>query len=353
MMAGHGGNVWQAARDLGLPLGEIIDFSASINPLGMPQGVLEAARQALAQAVHYPEIDAGGLRAALAAHHRLPLSNLLPGCGSSELIYLLPRVLRPRRTLLVTPAFSEYRRALNLAGSAIDAFPLEPADNFRLEIPRLLAAVQPDTDLLLLANPGNPTGAAIPPEDLEALASALDGRLLLAVDEAFADFAPTLSLLDRVPLRSNFCVFRSLTKFYGIPGLRAGFLAGPEALVAALALSQEPWTLSTVAQAAAQACLAEEDFRQRTLAQLPAWRAALAAGLQALGLIVFPGAANFLLARREDGGSATELAARLRQRGILIRDCSDFPPLDHRYLRVAVHTDEENGRLLQSLAELL
>jgi threonine-phosphate decarboxylase len=352
-MAGHGGNVWQAARDLGRPLTEILDFSASINPLGMPDGVAQAARQAVAQAVHYPEIDAGALRTALAEHHRLPAANVLPGNGSSELLYLLPRVLRPRRTLLVTPAFSEYRRALSLAGSSIDTFALDAADNFRLDVPRLVAALQPDTDLLLLANPGNPTGAAVPPADLEALIELLDGRLLLAVDEAFADFAPELSLLHRVPQRGNFCVFRSLTKFYAMPGLRAGFLAGPDALVAALGLSQEPWTLSTVAQAAAQACLAEEEFRQRTLTLIPAWRAALVAGLEALGLAVFPGAANYLLARRDDGGNATDLTARLRKVGMLIRDCSDFPPLDHRYLRLAVRTEAENNRLLTALKELL
>jgi threonine-phosphate decarboxylase len=352
-MGGHGGNIWQAARELGRPLTDILDFSASINPLGMPGGVAQAARQALAQATHYPEIDAGALRSALAEHHRLPVSNLLAGNGSSELLYLLPRALRPRRTLLVTPAFSEYRRALSLAGSAIDTFPLDPADGFRLDVPRLVAALRPETDLLLLANPGNPTGAAVSPGDLEALIEHLDGRLLLAVDEAFTDFAPELSLLQRVPHHANLCIFRSLTKFYGIAGLRAGFVAAPEAIIAALALTQEPWTLSTVAQAAARACLAEGDFRQRTLALLPPWRAALATGLEALGLTVYPGAANYLLARREDGGTAAELAMRLRQSGILIRDCADFPPLDSRYLRLAVRTDQENARLLQALEQLL
>jgi threonine-phosphate decarboxylase len=319
----------------------------------MPEGVAREARLAITQAVHYPEIAACALRAALAEHHQLPAANLLPGCGSSELLYLLPRVLRPRRTLLVTPAFSEYRRALTLADVAIDTFSLDPADHFHLDVPRLLQALRPDTDLLLLANPGNPTGAVIPPQTLEALAEALDGRLLLAVDEAFADFTPDCSLLERVPHRANLCVFRSLTKFYGIPGLRAGFVAAPEAVIAALALAQEPWTLSTVAQAAARACLAEEDFRQRTLTLLPAWRTTLAAGLASLGFTVFPGAANYLLARREDGGTATELAMRLRQSGLLIRDCTDFSPLDSRYLRVAVRTDEENARLLQMISEHL
>jgi threonine-phosphate decarboxylase len=255
--------------------------------------------------------------------------------------------------LLVAPAFSEYRRALALAGVAVDLFALEAADRFHLDLPRLLQALRPDTDLLLLANPANPSGAAIAPHVLEHLAEGLAGRALLAVDEAFADFAPQLSILAQLGQHQNLCVFRSLTKFYAIPGLRAGFLAGPPPLIDRLAAAQEPWTLSTVAQAAAQACLAEEDYRQRTLALLPAWRAALAAGLQALGFTVFPAAANYLLARREDGGTATDLAGRLRQRGILIRDCSDFFPLDGRYLRVAVRNEADNARLLQSLEDIL
>lgn len=350
----HGGGVHQLARESGLPLARILDFSASINPLGMPPAVLAAAQQAVAEAVHYPEIDAGHLRAALASFHRLPPECLLPASGSTELFYLGARVLRSRRALLVAPAFSEYERALALAGSTIEFFSLRPEENFQLDLSRLLQCVKPDTDLVLLANPGNPSGAGVAPAQIEALARALREQALLAVDEAFIDFCPAESVIERVLAHSNLYVFRSLTKFYAIPGLRAGFLAGPAPGIARLAAAQPPWPLSTPALAAAIACLGQEEFRAATLVTIPRLRQQLADGLTALGLTVFPGRANYLLARLQGAEqSAAGLAARLKLQGLLIRDCANFPPLDGRYLRLAVRSAEENQRLLAALAQQL
>lgn len=350
----HGGGVAQAARQLGVSAAEILDFSASINPFGVPDQVLRAALEALADAIHYPEIDAASLRDALAVYHQLPAENLLPGSGSTELLYLLPQVLRPRRALLVTPAFSEYERALLQAQVQLDFFPLSPEDGFRLDPDKLLRAMLPDTDMILLANPGNPSGAGIDPEVIEILARKVREQAVLAVDEAFADFCPQRSVLEQVTGHGNLYVFRSLTKFYAIPGLRAGYLAGPTRGIAHLAAARLPWTLSTPALAAAIACLGEDEYRRRTLATIPFLREELRQGLEALGLQVFSGEANYLLARLSDGApDAASLAASLRLQGILIRDCDDFPPLDGRYLRLAVRNSHENQRLLQALAVLL
>jgi threonine-phosphate decarboxylase len=350
----HGGAVAQAARELGVPLEKILDFSASINPLGMPGEVLEAAREALNYAVHYPEIDASSFVAALEAAHGLPARHFLAGSGSTELLYLFPRVLRPRRILLVTPAFSEYERSLNQVGTVIDIFPLSPDDDFHLDPFLLMHSLHPDTDLVLLANPGNPTGAGIDPSVIETIARGVREQALVAVDEAFIDFCPERSVLGAVGHHGNLYVFRSLTKFYAIPGLRAGYLAGPAVGIARLRAAKEPWTLSAPALAAAGACLGQEDYRQRTLAMIPPLRKDLARGLEDLGMTVFPSEANFLLARLEgEDQTASRLAAELRGRGILIRDCSNFPSLDERYLRVAVRTEEENARLLQAMAETI
>jgi len=350
----HGGAVARAARELGIPVGEILDFSASINPLGVPDGVLAAAREALLEAIHYPEIDAVSLREALVEYYGLSAENLLPGSGSTELLYLLPQVLKPRRALLVTPAFSEYERALLQAQVQLDFFPLSPEDGFQLDLDKLLRALATDTDLILLANPGNPSGIGIDPEVIETLARKVREQAVVAVDEAFADFCPQRSVLERVVGHGNLYVFRSLTKFYAIPGLRAGYLAGPARGIARLAAARLPWTLSTPALAAAKACLDEEDYRRRTLELIPRLREELADGLAAAGFQVFAGEANYLLARLpEDAPDAASLAAGLRLQGILIRDCTDFPPLDGRYLRVAVRGADENLRLLQALGTLL
>jgi len=350
----HGGDVFRVARELGVSPSAILDFSASINPLGMPPGVRQAALAALEQSTHYPELDAASLTEALAAHLGLPAANILPGSGSTELLYHAARVLRPRRVLLVTPAFSEYERALNLVGAEIDFFPLSPQDDFRLDVERLLRRLNPETDVILFANPGNPSGAGIEPKIIEAVVQAVREQAVVAVDEAFVDFAPHLSVLNRIKKYENLYVFRSLTKFYAIPGLRAGYLAGPARGIGLLAACRPPWPFSTVAQAAAEACLREEAYRQQTLELIPILRRQLAAGLRDLGLTVFPSVANYLLARIDNSRqTAGDLAALLRSRGMLIRDCGNFPPLDARYFRVAVRTAEENERLLLALREAL
>jgi len=352
---GHGGQALLLAKKLGKPLAAILDFSASINPLGPPPEALQAAHQALGAIQHYPESDAGSLRAALAAHHRLAEEHLLVGNGSTELIYLLPRLLQPRRALIVTPAFSEYRAALQLAGVEVLELPLDPQQQFACSAARLIeAARHHQVDMLLVANPGNPSGAGSDPATLLRVADELDGRCTLVVDEAFVDFCPQRSLLSAVSARRNLFVLRSLTKFYAIPGLRVGFVASPSAAMDLLRPAAPPWSLNTPALAAATACLRADAYRTETLRQIPLWRQALGAGLEELGLRVFAGEANYLLAQLPaTAPQAGQLAARLRPEGILIRDCSNFAPLDSRFIRLAVRNPDENRRLLGALPAVL
>lgn len=345
----HGGDVFAAAAELGCRPGDVLDFSASINPLGPPASALVAARSSLDDCIHYPEIAAGSLRAALAEHHGLDPTHLLPGSGSTELLYLLPRVLRPRRALLVVPAFSEYARALDLLECSVDIFPLLPDRPFQPD--RLIEAIDDQTDLVVLANPGNPGGNLLPQEVVLSLAERLRDRVDLVVDEAFIDFCPTQSVLSRVADFRRLWVLRSLTKFYAIPGLRVGFLAGSAKGIERIAAAREPWSISTPAIAAALACLQDETYRQQTLELVPVWRSELVAGLQSLGLQVCPGVANYLLLKLpETAGSSTELTAALRHEGILVRDCCNFDCLDNHWLRVAVRRPADNARLLESMA---
>ncbi len=348
----HGGDVFAAARELGVEPREILDFSASINPLGPPEDVLRAAAAALADCRHYPEPDGASLRRALAGHHRLPVGCLLPAAGSTELIYLLPRLLRPRRALLLAPAFGEYARALQLAGCRVGEAIWPPGRPF--DAGRLLAALDAETDLLLLANPGNPSGEVVPRPVLLELLERLPAGVHLLVDEAFADFCPEISLLDQVAGRARLWILRSLTKFYAIPGLRAGFVAGPADGIERLAAMLPPWNLSVPALAAARACLDAGAYRRRTLERLPCWRRQLRDGLESLGLEVVSGAANYLLVRLPAAfRPAAELAAALRRRRILVRDCANFSGLDDGWLRLAVRRPEENRALLAALAGLM
>lgn len=348
----HGGGIHQAAAELQRPVAELLDFSASINPLGMPAAVRAAAAAALDDAVHYPEIHAESLVAALAAHHHLDPRHFLPGNGSTPLFALFARTFRPRRALVVRPAFSEYQRALVIAGSEIDLFDLAPEENFSLDVAQLLQQITPATDLLLLANPGNPTGARIEATTILTLAHALREQALVAVDEAFIDFSPDVSILQAVASQPNLYIFRSMTKFYAIPGLRIGYLAGPINGISRLQEEAEPWALSTVAIAAAKAALTATAYHEESLRLIPQLRNQLADGLRNLGLHVYPSAANYLLLHLAEA-RADDIVLNLRQEGILLRSCGNFPPLDARYLRVAVRTATENERLIAALAKFI
>lgn len=350
----HGGQALELAHELGCPPSVILDFSASLNPLGPAPEVLAAARVAVDDSCHYPEVAAAALAHALAGHHGLPESCVLAGSGATEFIFLVPRVLRPRRVLLVEPAFGEYRPALLQAGAPIDTFQLDPAGAFRLDPAALMAALHPDTDLVWLANPLNPSGTGYPRELLLELAATLRPTVCLLIDEAFIDFAPYLSVADQVASVTNLVVLRSLTKFYAIAGLRIGWLAAAPELAGQLAAAREPWRLSTPAIAAGLACLQAEALRTATLQAIPVLRSELGTGLTKLGCTVYPSVANYLLCRLPaTAAPATELASRLRPLRILVRPCTDFAGLDDRHLRLAVRSTADNRRLLAELAKLL
>ncbi len=346
----HGGDLLQQARLAGHPPEKWLDFSASINPLGMPPEVVEAAHEGLTRSIHYPEVRADGLQQRLADYHGLPKDCLLPGPGATDLLYRLFREVRVRQALVVCPAFGEYARSIERAEGKIHPFHLSAENGFALDGKRLLGAVETDTDWIVLANPGNPSGAGIAPAELEVILERLPAGVSMLVDEAFVDFCPQRSLLVQRVRHPQLWVLRSLTKFYAIPGLRAGYLVGPSGKMTMVEAGLEPWALSTPAQMAAEACVGLDSFRRETLEVIPRWRDELRFGLEKIGIHTFPSEANFLLAKLSREGSASVLRERLLKYGILIRPCRSFSPLDDTYFRVAVRSPEENQRLLQALS---
>jgi threonine-phosphate decarboxylase len=348
----HGGTVFAVARELGVAPEEILDFSASINPLGPAPGVREALAVAFDRLGHYPDDTAAELTAALAAWHGLSSAQVGVANGSTELIYLLPRLVAGSRALVVAPPFSEYARALSRAEWQVDYFTLSPTDGFALSLPALTERLAAGYDLLILANPGNPTGALVPLAKVaELLVACQRAGSFLVLDEAFMDFCEEASAKRLVAESGGALVLRSMTKFFAIPGLRLGYAIGATATIARLRELREPWSVNSLAQVAGLASLADPVYAARTREFVAAERDWLAAGLAELpGLAVFPSAANYLLAELTDGSSADALAARLRRERLLVRACGNFPGLDSRFFRVAVRTRSENEQLLRLLA---
>lgn len=346
----HGGDVLTAQARYG---GPVLDCSANLNPLGMPPQVGEAAACAAAQASPYPDPLCRALRAAIAAHDGVASGQVLCGGGAAELIFRLAYALRPRRALVTAPTFSEYEGALGQVGCAVTRHLLRRERNFDVD-EGILEAIGPDTELVFLCTPNNPTGRLIGRDLLLRVAEKCRGLgAVLAVDECFLPLAcggPGLApWLVEYP---NLLLLRAFTKSYAMAGLRLGYtLSADTALLERLSLSGPPWSVSTPAQAAGLAALTQcPDWPSQARAFLERERPALAEGLSALGLDVVPGQANYLLFR---AAGMADLKESMLTQGVLIRSCANYHGLGEDWYRVCVGPAEQNRRLLAALREVL
>jgi threonine-phosphate decarboxylase len=350
----HGGNIYAWARALGIDPGEIIDFSASINAIGSPAAARRAFRKSYEEIARYPDPYGMELKQALAKWHGLNPDQVLPGNGSTQLIYLLCSAMRPRKALIVGPAFSEYANALKLAGATISFFPLAAQNRFEFDTDRFLAKWAQGYDIAVLTNPNSATGKLIPREVIEKIARAAHvKKSFLVIDEAFIDFVEEESVKHLIKTNPYLVVLRSLTKYYALPGLRLGYLLAHARTVKQLAFHQEPWSVNAPAQRVALACLADASFRRKTDRWLQREKGFLSDALnRSNGFRLYPSAANFLLVKIEPGNAnAVQLRSFLLARKLLIRPCDSFVGLGPNYFRVAVRRRADNQRLLDALKE--
>lgn len=288
----------------------------------------------------YP--DQGAALDAIAARHAAPPEECLVLHGAAEAFWLLALVLRPRLAACVHPSFTAPEAALRAAGVEVHRVVRRAEDGFALDP----AEVPDEADLVVLGRPDNPTGRLEPAEVVAALCR--PGRVVV-VDEAFADFLPDAGGLYGARLPGVVCI-RSLTKLWGLAGLRVGYLLGDRALVARLAAARQPWPASTPALRAVELVCAAEDERRERAAAVAAARRDLLASLDPLPVRVWASPANFLLLRTP----YDDLRERLLRRGVAVRKGHTFPGLDRSYVRVAVPTEAEpRERFVEAIADEL
>ncbi|MFJ8044270.1 Rv2231c family pyridoxal phosphate-dependent protein CobC [Kitasatospora sp. NPDC096147] len=325
----------------------LVDLAVNVRTGTPPEWLRAHLAATLGELAAYPE--GSRARAAVAARHGRPVGEVLLTSGAAEAFVLLARVLAPRHAVVVHPQFTEPEAALRDAGHPVHRVLLSPADGFRLAP----GAVPEEADLVVVGNPTNPTSVLHPAATLAALAR--PGRTLV-VDEAFVDTVPgeRESLAGPHDLPGEVVVLRSLTKTWGLAGLRIGYVLGPAPLIARLAAAQPLWPVSTPALAAAEACstpaaLAEADAAAHTLAVR---RAHLLARLAELPAVTVHGepAASFVLVHTP---GAAALRERLRAAGFAVRRGDTFPGLGPDWLRIAVRDEATTDAFLAALAALL
>ncbi len=324
------------------------DFSANLNPLGMPESVRKAARDAADRSDRYPDPFCGELTARLSGQLKVGGDRIVIGNGADDLIYRIVYALKPKRAVIVTPTFTEYVAALENIDCEVIGHKLTEESGFMLD-ETVLDKLTDDVDMLFLCSPNNPTGRLIDKDLLDRIVKACERGIYLVLDECFIELAENGAShsLNAAELNSYTIILRAFTKTYAIPGLRLGYAVfGSKDTAVSVRLAGQHWSVSVPAQAAGIAALGEREYTENARKLIAQERAYLSAGFRALGFKVYPSDANFILCSADDADKALRLENGLRAEGIAIRNCWNFAGLGERFFRIAVRPRIENEALI-------
>lgn len=350
----HGGNIRKAIEKYRLHGKKILDFSANINPLGLPPRIKKIITDNIQSISHYPDPECVDFRNALSRSLKIDSKNLLVGNGASELIFLLVRALRPERVVIPTPSFSEYESAAGLTNGECIFFKTEETENFEIKMESLIERL-PGADLIFLCNPNNPTGNIVSQKKLLLLSeNCKKHNATLVIDESFIEFVENVKNTTMVKIAvesSNILVLRSLTKFFAMPGLRAGYLVGNEKTIKKIFQFQPPWSVNHFAQLVGKEAIEDAIYIRKSKKYIMREREKFFRELSLIdGLKPYHPTANFIFCKlTNEKSDSKKLAELLGKKGLLIRDCSNFRGLGNKFFRVAVRKREENIKLISAL----
>ena len=337
----HGGDIYTHKG--------LLDFSANINPFGIPEAVRKAAVEAVGDCTAYPDPYCRALRKRLSEEEGVPSEWILCCNGAADLIYSFAYSLpKEKPVLIVSPTFSEYETALTAAGIKAEHFMLSEGNGFVLD-DSILNIDFSKYSALFVCSPNNPTGITVRPGLLTKLA---ETGIRLFCDMCFMDLTASPQLYDVPALLkkfSNLVILKAFTKSFAIPGIRLGYLlCGDEKVAGTIAQRLPEWNVSLPAQVAGIAAMDQEGYLTASKVFVKTQREFLVKGLQKLGAKVYPSDANFILFQWKD----ETLYEKLLSHGFMIRDCSDYEGLGKGYFRIAVKNRMENEALLQTMETL-
>jgi threonine-phosphate decarboxylase len=366
----HGGQLNQIADHFRIPLSELLDFSANINPEGPPPSIVSCLRASLdhpSVLTNYPDLDEFELKGRLAGYVGIRPENVAVANGFVPLLDATLRVLGIRSCLVPVPAFVEYRRALERSEVEMIPHILEADSGFGCDPDDLFKNVLFKNDLfkndmfskschaILLANPQNPSGALSSRDTVLRIAEeAAQRNIFVLLDEAFIDYCPETSLTREIDRFPNLIVFRSVTKFFGMAGLRVAYAAANRELCKRLQDSIAPWSVTSLASLAAGLAVQDEVYARQTIALNHVRRDWMHAAIGKLGIKlpiqVYPSAANFILLRLPDSIDCQQFWERLiREHHVVLRNCANYEGLGDGHLRTAVRAETENEYLIDAI----
>lgn len=336
----HGGDVYNNYV--------MLDYSVNINPLGLPDPVKDALKEAAEIVEEYPDIESRALTSKLAEKLGVKEEYIALGNGASEIFMSIVHALKPKRALVLAPSFYGYKYALEAVDAKIQYHYLKEDEGFSPD-ESLFDEISEDLDMIMLANPNNPTGKALEPLFLEKLVRTCKNKAVTVVlDECFVEFMQgDYTMMGKLEEFDNLIIVRAFTKLYCVPGVRLGYMLSSDLDYVNQIKRQLPeWNISVFAQKCGEACLALKGFEEMTADYVATEREYLMKGLENLGIKAFSSATNFILLY-----SDKDLYKLLLDKGILIRNCENFEGLKKGYYRIAVKSREENEKLLKVLGE--
>lgn len=338
MNSEHGGDIY--STDI------LYDFSANINPLGMPISVKNALRNSIDEWDKYPDPYCRKLTEKIGSHENFPTENIVCGNGAADLVYRIVQTFKPKKSVICAPSFSEYKKALSEFGSEIIVHNLSEKNNFIFDS-GILETLTERVDILILCSPNNPTGNIIDTEILEIICEkCLEKNIIFLCDECFMDFLKDgKNKSVRNFINKNIIILKAFTKIYAMAGLRLGYaLFGSSECAEKVCKTGQFWSVSVPAQIAGIAALDEENYIQKAIKIIENERDFLLNELLKLNFKVYNSEANFILFR-----SNLPLDVLLLKYKILIRSCTNFDGLGENFFRIAVCSHNENIALIEAL----
>ncbi len=340
MTVNHGGDIYSREIEY--------DFSANINPLGMPESVKSALINGIEKFERYPDINCTELKNAVAVHENISPEKIVFGNGAADLIDRIVQFLKPRKALITAPTFSEYERALTSVGCEVEYFYTDEKNDFEIT-DSILDSIY-GKDIIFICNPNNPTGNLIDNNVFQKIKDiSRKKKIHLVIDECFMDFVDKSCLYRSKARDKNIIILKAFTKIYAMAGLRLGYmLCGDEMIVRGVENTGQCWSVSVPAQLAGAAALKESGYIEKTLQIIKTEREYLTAELKKFGFKVYPSEANFILFKTD-----IQLDKMLLKKKTAIRNCENYVNLESGYFRTAVRNHDENTLLISEIQEVM
>ncbi len=357
----HGGDLDEISRIYGIDKSCILNFGGNVNPLGLPQSVKRAIRENASDApTLYPDVSYIELKKAIGEYTGIDSAHILTGNGSTELIALCINAVKPKKAVIVSPAYSEYLKQIELVGGSAELFPLREDEEYVLNIDRLKSVLHDGVDLLVICNPNNPTGTYITCAEIrELLEHCLKHGIRLMIDETYVEFASPDKQVSAMPLAEeykNLFIVRGTSKFFACPGLRLGYGAcSDREITEYISSHRDSWSVNIFAELSGKVMFRDRKFIEKTRSLITSERERIFGELYGCGDIhIYDSQANFFLVRiKREGVTSSQVFERLLAKNILIRDCADFPYLSDRYIRFCILDKKSNSLLIKELKNIL